>query len=97
MSENGKIAKDANRSGLEPVSAALRRLAPLDAEIIRLRHDCELTNTETAAQLEVVPAVASRLYVRALRRLGEKITVDASVFVPFNTEDATGQSMLATR
>ena len=83
MNENRIDATDAVRSGLEPVSVALKRLLPLDAEIIRLRHQCEMTNTDAAAALEVAPAVASRLYVRALRRLRDTIKENASSFVPF--------------
>ena len=47
----------------------LTRLDPLDREILALRHYEELTNNETAEELGVTPAAASKRYIRALERL----------------------------
>lgn len=53
---------------------ALARMEPLDREVLTLRHFEELSNTETAAVLDIQPAAASKRYVRALRRLKEILT-----------------------
>ena len=47
----------------------LTRLDPLDREILALRHYEELTNNETAQELGITPAAASKRYIRALERL----------------------------
>jgi RNA polymerase sigma-70 factor, ECF subfamily len=48
---------------------AIESMAPIDQEIIALRHFEELTNAETAAVLRISPAAASNRYVRAIGRL----------------------------
>ena len=48
---------------------ALESLAPLDREVLRLRHFEELTNDEVAELLGLTKAGASNRYVRALGRL----------------------------
>lgn len=48
---------------------AIDRLEPLDREILALRHYEELTNQETAEELAITPAAASKRYIRALERL----------------------------
>ena len=44
-------------------------LDPLDREVLALRHYEELTNQETAEELGITPAAASKRYIRALERL----------------------------
>ena len=73
---------------------ALSRLGPVDKEIILLRHFEQLTNEQAAEVLLVPPATASKLYVRALRRLKarhENSTSDS--FQPF--DGAMGLPILA--
>jgi RNA polymerase sigma-70 factor (ECF subfamily) len=53
------------------IQDALNAMDPIDREILALRHFEELTNSETAAVLEIHKAAASNRYVRALRRLKE--------------------------
>jgi RNA polymerase sigma-70 factor (ECF subfamily) len=48
---------------------ALNGMAPLDREVVVLRHFEELNNVETAAVLGIEPAAASKRYLRAVRRL----------------------------
>jgi RNA polymerase sigma-70 factor (ECF subfamily) len=48
---------------------ALSQMDPLDREVLALRHFEELSNTETADILGILPAAASKRYVRALARL----------------------------
>lgn len=48
---------------------ALDKMAPLDREVLALRHFEELTNKEVAELLEIQPKAASIRYVRALDRL----------------------------
>jgi RNA polymerase sigma-70 factor (ECF subfamily) len=50
---------------------ALNQMDPIDREVLALRHFEELSNTETAALLGILPAAASKRYVRALARLKE--------------------------
>jgi len=45
------------------------RLDPMDREVLALRHYEELTNQETAEELGISPAAASKRYIRALERL----------------------------
>jgi RNA polymerase sigma-70 factor (ECF subfamily) len=51
------------------LQAALNDLAPLDREVIALRHFEELSNAEAAAVLGLSKTAASNRYVRALARL----------------------------
>ncbi|MGL4421598.1 MAG: sigma factor-like helix-turn-helix DNA-binding protein [Gemmataceae bacterium] len=44
-------------------------LEPLDREVLALRHFEELSNAESAQVLGILPAAASKRYVRALARL----------------------------
>jgi RNA polymerase sigma-70 factor (ECF subfamily) len=48
---------------------ALNQMDAVDREVLALRHFEELSNTETAALLNIQPAAASKRYVRALARL----------------------------
>lgn len=48
---------------------ALNQMDPIDREVLALRHFEELSNTETATLLGILPAAASKRYVRALARL----------------------------
>jgi RNA polymerase sigma-70 factor (ECF subfamily) len=52
----------------ERLQAALENLAPLDREIIVLRHFDGLTNGEAAAELQLSVAAASKRYLRAIER-----------------------------
>ncbi len=51
------------------IHEAIEQLEPIDREIISLRNFEELTNSETAMELGISPAAASRRYVRALEHL----------------------------
>lgn len=51
----------------------LESLPPLDREILALRHFEQLGNAETAAVLGIQESAASTRYVRALRRLRERM------------------------
>lgn len=57
------------RERIAKLEAALDELEPLDREVLALRHFEELSNTDTAAALDIQPAAASKRYVRALARL----------------------------
>lgn len=54
---------------IEYVEAALERMAPIDREVLALRHFEELTNNDIAQVLGITKAAASNRYVRALARL----------------------------
>ncbi len=49
--------------------AVVDGMEPLDREILALRHYEELSNQETAEELGITTAAASKRYVRALERL----------------------------
>jgi RNA polymerase sigma-70 factor (ECF subfamily) len=51
------------------VKAALDQLDELDRDILTLRHFEQLTNEETAAELGIEPAAASKRFTRALQRI----------------------------
>lgn len=53
----------------ERVTTALAELDDLDREIVALRHFEGLSNDETALELSITPAAASKRFVRALIRL----------------------------
>src|SRR5262249_23024236 len=53
---------------------ALNNMDALDREVLALRHFEELSNDEAAAVLGVEPAVASNLYIRALKRLKDTLS-----------------------
>jgi RNA polymerase sigma-70 factor (ECF subfamily) len=53
----------------ERVKAALEQLDDLDREILTLRHFEQLSNDETAAELGIEPAAASKRFTRALQRI----------------------------
>ena len=61
---------------LEAVSA----LEPLDREILALRHYEELSNQESAEELGITPAAASKRYIRALERLKTAMSDEAGTF-----------------
>ena len=48
---------------------ALNAMAPLDREVLVLRHFEHLTNTEAAHEMNLDPSAASKRYVRAMKRL----------------------------
>src|SRR5262245_36649821 len=54
---------------------ALNGLAPIDREVVVLRHFEELSNAEAAEVLGIEPTAASKRYIRAIRRL--KAVLDA--------------------
>lgn len=54
---------------LQRLEEALNSLAPLDREILALRHFEELTRAEAAQVLGIEEAAAAKRYVRALKRL----------------------------
>jgi RNA polymerase sigma-70 factor (ECF subfamily) len=51
------------------VREALEQLDELDREILTLRHFEQLSNEETAAELGIEPAAASKRFTRALQRI----------------------------
>jgi RNA polymerase sigma-70 factor (ECF subfamily) len=53
----------------ERVRAAIENLEEIDREIVAMRHFEELTNEETALELEIEPSAASMRFMRALARL----------------------------
>ncbi len=59
------------------LQSALESLPPLDREILSLRHFEELTNSETAEELGITTAAASKRYIRALERLRNTLGDDA--------------------
>lgn len=70
------VASDTSPSGAvgraevrERVLAALEQLDELDREVLALRHVEQLSNEETALELGIEPAAASKRFVRALARL----------------------------
>ena len=50
---------------------ALNNMAPIDREVLALRHFEELSNSEVAAVLGLTKSAASNRYIRALKRLKE--------------------------
>jgi RNA polymerase sigma-70 factor, ECF subfamily len=53
----------------ELVTTALEQLDDLDREVLTLRHFEELSNEETALELGIEPAAASKRFTRALQRI----------------------------
>ncbi len=53
---------------------ALNRMAPIDREVIALRHFEELTNHEVADVLKIDVQAASKRYIRAMKRMKEIIS-----------------------
>jgi RNA polymerase sigma-70 factor (ECF subfamily) len=64
------VSKKERRARLE---AALDELAPLDREVLALRHFEQLSNIETAQALGIETSAASKRYLRALERLREHL------------------------
>jgi RNA polymerase sigma-70 factor (ECF subfamily) len=56
---------------MQQLEQAIRSMAPLDQEIIAMRHFEDLTNLESAEALGISPTAASNRYVRAIARLKE--------------------------
>jgi RNA polymerase sigma-70 factor, ECF subfamily len=54
---------------MQKLEQAIGSMAPLDQEIIAMRHFEDLTNTEAAEALGISPTAASNRYVRAIARL----------------------------
>jgi RNA polymerase sigma-70 factor (ECF subfamily) len=54
---------------IEKLEEALLTMAPIDREVLTLRHFDQLTNSEVAAELGIQVKAASIRYTRALRRL----------------------------
>ena len=52
----------------EKVKACLEELSDQDREVLSLRHFEQLSNRETAEELNVSPNAASVMYMRALKR-----------------------------
>lgn len=55
------------------VQEALNEMDPLDREVLALRHYEQLTNKETAFELDMSEAAASIRFIRALRRLKDRL------------------------
>jgi len=65
-SPSGAVVRDEQWS---IVRSALEKMAPLDQEVLAMRHFEELLNSEVADVLGIEQKAASIRYVRALRRL----------------------------
>lgn len=69
----GKLTSPSNAAVRAEVKLRLREainaLEPFDREVLALRHFEQLSNTETAALLDISPTAACNRYVRALERL----------------------------
>ena len=65
---------------LSAIQESVDKMAPMDREILALRHFEELTNSEVAAVLGIQEKAASIRYIRALRRL-KTILSDVPGFV----------------
>ena len=59
---------------MSQLQQALDGLDPIDREVLALRHFEELSNQEVATVLGILPAAASKRYVRALERLKDALT-----------------------
>jgi RNA polymerase sigma-70 factor (ECF subfamily) len=59
---------------MQRLEQAIGTMAPLDQEIIVMRHFEDLTNIESAEALGISPTAASNRYVRAIARLKEILT-----------------------
>jgi len=59
------------------LQTALNDLAPLDREILCLRHFEELTYSEAARVLEIEEAAAAKRYIRAMKRLKSMLVNDS--------------------
>jgi RNA polymerase sigma-70 factor (ECF subfamily) len=55
------------------IQEALGEMEPLDREVLALRHFEQLSNRETAEVLDLTEAAASIRFIRALRRLKERL------------------------
>lgn len=55
------------------IQAALNQMDEVDREIIALRHFEELSNVEAAQVLGLEPSATSKRFIRALRRLQERL------------------------
>lgn len=60
---------------LDKIEANLAELSEFDQEMIALRHFEELSNSEVAEVLQIEPATARKRYVRAMRRLKDRVTM----------------------
>jgi RNA polymerase sigma-70 factor, ECF subfamily len=63
---------------MQQLEQAIRSMAPLDQEIIAMRHFEDLTNVESAEALGISPTAASNRYVRAIARLKEILSAFGS-------------------
>ena len=59
----------------QQVRVAIERLSELDREVVLLRHVEELTNAEVAEVLNIDPSTARKRHGRAIRHLGEQLSV----------------------
>lgn len=92
----GQLSLETDMGPTKNLEDALSRLRPLDKEIILLRHFDELSNAEAADVLHVPAATASKLYIRAMRRL--KKQADATPkgsFQPFSAL-SSGEALIET-
>lgn len=55
----------------QQIEGALEQMNPKDREVLVLRHFEQLSNLETAKELEIEESAASKRYLRALQRLRE--------------------------
>ena len=68
------------------LAALIRRLAPIDREILLLRHFEQLTNAEVANSLGLSRTAASNRYVRAVARLRDLATRDRGLNRPLEVK-----------
>jgi len=71
---SGPADRMLRREAAGQVRQSLAALAPLDQEILIMRHGEGLSNAETADLLQVDPKAASKRYGRALQRLATQLS-----------------------
>jgi RNA polymerase sigma-70 factor (ECF subfamily) len=71
---------------IDQVEDALQHMAPMDREVLVLRHFEELSNNDIAELLGITKAAASNRYVRALARLRAALAI-----VSGSLDDANGE------
>lgn len=77
VAQSAPPSADVARKELEDVvRSALDEMKPIDREIIALRHFEELSNADTARELGIGPAAASKRHSAAMRRLGKALKGD---------------------
>lgn len=79
-SETSPSAAAIRGEALDALDRALAKLDPPDREILLLRHFEDLGNAESAAELGIQPAAASKRYIRALAKLRTLMPIETSPY-----------------